>query len=127
MSTDDAFEARLMTEEVAEAEVELARLLLDIVTGARDAQLDQIADAVRSRRDMQRMQKAAVNKATLSQGVRVRIANIRPQYMDGATGVVDRVVGGRVRVVLDSRWRVQRFRGSATITVPTQCVERLGD
>ena len=101
-----------------------------ISAGSLDSQLTYIVETVRLRREAIAAGKAASNRASLKPGARVRVSDsIRPKYIAGATAVVDRVMGDKVRIKLESaevRFKAHRYVGSdGGVTCPLSCVEAM--
>lgn len=85
------------------ASCELARLLaIAIADGECDPELERVMGAIRARRGVLAAERQAQTAARVTEGARVRLARVRPLYLDGATGtVVGRKRNGRIQVKLD--------------------------
>ena len=92
-------------------------LRVALLNGSFDADLKHIKDCINARLEML----ALFLERELKPGDRVRIINIRPKYLDGASGtVMGKAEGGRIRVKLD-----KPTRGHATPGVFPSCIERI--
>jgi preprotein translocase subunit YajC len=102
-------------------------VIVNIMRGTFDGDLDIIRDAVENRR------KTAAQKFvySLKPGDRVSIHGIRPKALDGATGTVEEVKRTRVGVRIDEKFAIGagRFAYSITsgrpLTVPAACLRPL--
>jgi hypothetical protein len=95
-------------------------LVTRIISGEADDNLDSIYQAYRERSRIVRATKAAINRATITPGTRVRLVNINPKYLRGRQGVV--VAGGRgqrIAVELD----VPEPRFGNPLNVPPTALE----
>ncbi len=79
-------------------------VITSIIKGEADENLDGVAAAVRDRQKAM----ASITLHTIAPGTRVRLGNLRPKYMVGATGTVLYRKQTRIQVKLDEDW-VERF------------------
>lgn len=107
-------------------EVILAKTIAkNIAAGHYDKELDRIANAIRSREQIVRQQRAAAMAATLQVGDKVILpvtAKLGPKYLLGREGVVDEPPVGK-RIMVDFGEPIGRY--SAKIRVPLDCLETL--
>ena len=94
-----------------------------IIRGEYDEYLNSIKNAIKGRQEM-------VSRAkffTIKMGDRVRLVNLRPKYMVGATGTVLHHNNTRITVRLDQEWlaRNPRSRWSNEVKVTPNMVEIL--
>lgn len=95
-----------------------------IFRGDYDDHFDSIQQAIKARQGMLEYHKFWTIKA----GDRVRLVNLRPKYMVGATGVVLNKKQSRVTVKLDAEWmaRNPRSRFSSEVDVTPNMIENIG-
>lgn len=105
-----------------------------IVARADAVDLDNIINAVKARRKAL----GQINAAAVRPGVEVRLDGLSPKYLNGLTGTVKSVSGGRCVVTLDRnsttslRYAGQRFRIPTEhmeydlAGIPTQCAKVRG-
>jgi hypothetical protein len=84
----------------------------DINNGYWDEGLDAIIEAAVARRKFIRQLQGARNKVNFVPGTRVRVINIRPNYLHGITGVVSTKAASR--------------NGDLMVDIDTKCYHRLG-
>lgn len=92
-----------------------------ISAGVFDAGLDGLAEAVAYRKKM----KAADLAYTIAPGTKVRLSNLRPKYMVGATGEVLYRKQTRIQVKLDEAWLAmhpQARRFGAEVAVSAEMI-----
>ncbi len=95
-------------------------IVLDILQGKHDGDLDAIQAAVTERRKLVRKTVGAVTLREIGVGQKVRLLAIRPKYMIGKIGiVVDKTASKFVVDFIDETGRFGRGR----VTVPASCVE----
>lgn len=102
-------------------------LVDEVLGGAHDESLDALIDAAHTRKKAL----AKIRATQVQVGDRVRLVDIRPKYIDGATGTVtDRTSKGfRVQPDDHAMARITARRGqryldmAGTIGVPETCVE----
>jgi hypothetical protein len=99
--------------------------VLAFIGTADENEITAVFETARARSKGLRTIRAAEAKATLRPGDRVRLTNLRPQYVNGATGTVADTggVGGKVLVTLDDNvdGRV-RARFGPSIRVPASAL-----
>lgn len=106
-------------------------LIAGIVHGDFDNDLDNISEAVRSRRKEANRKQAQINALTISPGARVVLKGLSPQYLNGITGEVveppasaRRGRRGKARLyVKTDDPRARRY--SNPLSVPANCVEAI--
>ncbi len=69
-----------------------------ILSHATEQDLTRITETVKQRRAAL----AAIRTASLTTGTPVRIANIKPRYLDGLTGTIGQIDGTHAMVILDA-------------------------
>ncbi|MEX5711858.1 hypothetical protein AB1484_27085 [Parafrankia sp. FMc6] len=69
-----------------------------VLSHATDDDLTRLAAAIKQRRTAL----ASIRTATLTTGATVRIANIKPKYLDGLTGRIVQIDGKHATVALDA-------------------------
>lgn len=85
----------------------------EIDAGIWDDGLEALAEAIRARRDYVRDQRGAKNQLEFKHGTPVRVINIRPKYLTGITGTVNKS-------------RMPSRRGDIMVDVDPRCYHRLG-
>ena len=96
-----------------------------IVAGERDDELEALVDAIRTRRQYLQEIKRAERRSSVHVGDRVRLTDIRPQYLKGLTGqLIEMPPQGRAVVRLDQPFRAANYvRPDGTIHVLASSVE----
>jgi hypothetical protein len=94
-------------------------MVKSIMNGDVDGDFDKIFDAVKARRSI--VTRIRVMTSDIKKGDRVRLVNIRPQYIIGATGTVTTIRQTRAVVKLDTSF--PRFGSSPS--VPINCLEKV--
>lgn len=103
-------------------------LIAGIVHGDFDNDLDNISEAVRSRRKEANRKQAQINALTISPGARVVLKGLSPQYLNGITGEVvappahARGRRGKARLYVKTDDPRARRYGDP-LSVPANCVE----
>ncbi|ORT98459.1 hypothetical protein UK99_01585 [Frankia casuarinae] len=69
-----------------------------ILSHATDQDLTRITETVQQRRTAL----AAIRSASLTTGIPVRIANIKPRYLNGLTGTIRQIDGKHAAIILDA-------------------------
>jgi hypothetical protein len=95
-----------------------------------DDSLDAIIQAAVARRKFLRDSQGAQNMAEFKHGDAVRLINIRPKYLAGKTGTVDKTRmpsrSGDIMVRIDDRhYRNMSHRYSQTLSIPASSLERV--
>lgn len=87
-----------------------------ILSHASEQDLTHITEAVKQRR----VALVAIRTASLTTGTRVRIANIKPLYLDGLTGTICQIDGKHATITLDadSTDRLRFTRSNSQFVVP---------
>jgi hypothetical protein len=93
----------------------------EILQGEYDNDLERIETACRQRRKLLRGAAAAVTMASVNVGDTVRIKDIRPKYLIGATAEVTRKRRTKLEIKFDATHR--RYRAGTTVIIPSSCVE----
>ena len=111
-----------------------ADVIAFIVARADETDLANILNAVKARRKAL----GQINASAVKVGATVTLEGMSPKYLNGLTGVVKSVSGGRCSVLLDEgsttqlRWSGTRFHVREGVTeylmggVPTQCAKVRG-
>lgn len=88
-----------------------------VLSHATDDDLTRLAAAIKQRRPAL----ASIRTATLTTGVAVRIANVKPKYLDGLTGRIAQIDGKHATVALDAD-SIDRLRytSQSRYVVPTE-------
>lgn len=97
---------------------------MDIVDNLDDQDFNMLIDYIRFKVKARQKERAARAAADVNIGDRVRLINIKPQYMIGQTGVVESKNQTRFTVKLD-RGPIKKFRTGTVICSPA-CLERIG-
>lgn len=86
--------------------------------------LNSVVDAVKDRRKVLSALKGQEALATVKIGDLVALQGLSPQYINGSRGVVERISGTKIEVLLNDTWAEARTRQryGATITVPAATV-----
>lgn len=96
---------------------------------ATESEARALFDAANARLKVLRAATAAQNIASLTPDTRVRTGGLKPKYLNGLTGSVVGVEGGRVRIKLDedSRFTAGRYVNplDGTILAPASTVTAL--
>jgi hypothetical protein len=99
----------------------------DIETGIWDEGLDAIIEAAVARRNFLRDIKGANNKVNFRHGQRVRIVDIRPKYLTGIEGLVNKdkmpSKRGDLMVDIDPRHYHRLGRYGKTLSIPASSLE----
>jgi hypothetical protein len=93
----------------------------EILQGKHDTDLDLIETACRQRRKLLRGADAAVTMATIKVDDTVRIKDISPKYLRGATAKVTRKRQTKLEIQLDEHHG--RYRAGQYLVIPSSCVE----
>ena len=107
-----------------------ASIFDDIEAGYWDDGLEALAETVRARIEYLRKQRGARNQMEFRHGTTVRMINIRPKYLVGVRGTVnkDRMPNrtGDIMVDIDPRDYVRiSHRFSRTVGVPASSLEEV--
>lgn len=104
-----------------------ASIFDDIHNGYWDEGLDALMEVIAARRKYVRDQKGAQNMVQFGDGTPVRIVNIRPKYLTGITGKVDKSKmpnrRGDLVVQIDQHHWHRLGRYSHTLHVPASSLE----
>ena len=103
---------------------------LAILDGKFDDDLQALTNATEARRKVLRAKTAQMNALFLNPGDKVRLSNLRPQYINGEVVEVVKVNKTRVKVKAtdDNSLRVQqRIRMDGGTSVPLANVEKVED
>ena len=105
-----------------------ASIFDDINNGFWDGDgLDAIIEAAVARRTYLRDLRGAVNQRDYQHGDSVRIVNIRPKYMTGVTGKVNKnrmpIRNGDIMVDIDQNCLHRIGRRSSTLSIPASSLE----
>ena len=93
----------------------------EILQGKHDGDLDLLETACRQRRKLLRGATAAVTMATIKIGDTVRIKDISPKYLIGATAKVTGKRQTKLEIQFEKSHR--RYRAGIAIVIPSSCVE----
>jgi hypothetical protein len=106
-----------------------ASIFDDINNGYWDEGLDAIIEMAVARRTFLRDSKGAQNQVEFKHGDAVRIVNIRPKYMTGVRGRINKnrmpIRRGDIMVDIDSRDTHRIGRRSNTLSIPASSLERM--
>jgi hypothetical protein len=107
-----------------------ASIIDDIEAGYWDGDgLDIIIEAAVARRKFVQDLKGARNQRDYQHGDAVRIVNIRPKYMTGVRGTINKnrmpIRSGDIMVDIDPRDVHRIGRRSTTLSIPASSLERL--
>jgi hypothetical protein len=101
----------------------------EINAGYWDDGLEALLEAIVTRRKFVRDSQGAKNLAEFDHGTRVRLINIRPQRLVGATGTVNASVTpsqrGSLTVDIDAKCYHRLGRYSAQLSIPASSLERI--
>lgn len=82
-------------------------ILTAIANGEADDRFEEVYAAIKARKKVV----ASIRAASTKVGDKVRLANLRPKYLAGMTGTVQRIQGnGNFVVALDSEYINEAFR-----------------
>lgn len=96
-------------------------IVLAIIDGKFDANLEGFRTAVVGRQEILRKEKAMALIANLQRGDRVRFSTfVRPKYLQGKTGTVEKIENGKIFVQPDpgqylGRFSTRLIHGDATL------------
>jgi hypothetical protein len=107
-----------------------ASIFDDINNGYWDDGLDAIIEMAVARRNFLRDAKGAQNQVDFHHGDAVRIVDIRPKYLTGITGKINKqrmpIKAGQIMVDIDQRcFHRLGHRFSHTLSVPASSLERV--
>lgn len=107
-----------------------ASIFDDINAGYWDEGLDAIIEFAAARRRYLRQQKGAKNQVEFKHGDEVRVINIKPKYLTGITGKINkqRMPARRDCIVVDidpQHWHRLGHRYSQHLSVPASSMERV--
>jgi hypothetical protein len=106
-----------------------ASIFDDINNGYWDEGLDAIIEMAVARRTFLRDSKGAQNQVEFKHGDAVRIVNIRPKYMTGVRGSINKsrmpIRRGDIMVDIDPRDLHRIGRRSTTLSIPASSLERV--
>ena len=106
-----------------------ASIFDDINNGYWDEGLDAIIEMAVARREFLRDSRGAQNQIAFKHEDAVRIVNIRPQYMTGVTGKVNKnrvpIRRGDIMVDIDPSCWHRIGRRSHTLSIPASSLERV--
>ena len=106
-----------------------ASIFDDINNGYWDEGLNAIIEMAVARRNFLRDSKGAQNQVDFKHGDAVRIVNIRPKYMTGIRGRINKnrmpLRNGDIMVDIDSRDSHRIGRRSNTLSIPASSLERV--
>ncbi|MHC4297987.1 MAG: hypothetical protein ACYS7Y_11840 [Planctomycetota bacterium] len=92
-----------------------------ILEGKYDSDLERIEAVCRERRLFLRAVKSATTMASVQVGNRVKIKNISPKYLSGATAIVTGKRRTKLEIELEKTHR--RFHAGTPLIIPSSCVE----
>lgn len=109
------------TIDINDLTVQLAvqRFVLAITEGKIDSYLTILSEAISSRHSVIKMIRTANVAIELKVGDHIKLVRVRPQYLIGATGLVNAISGQKVSITLDERHR----KLSRSLNVPISCIE----
>lgn len=93
----------------------------EIINGNHDADLDQIVEAIRQRRKLNRSKDTALTMATVNVGDVVVLKGLTPKYLNGNQG---KVVGKR-RTKIEVQMDQAIGRYGRMVTVPATCIDKV--
>jgi hypothetical protein len=107
-----------------------ASIFDDINNGYWDDGLDAIIEMAVARRTFLRQAKGAQNQIEFKEGDAVRVMNIRPKYLTGITGKINKrrmpTRRGDIMVDIDPNcWRQLNGRFGHTLAIPASSLERV--
>lgn len=106
-----------------------ASIFDDIENGYWDEGIDAIIEFAVARRRFLQEKKAADNMIEFKHGDAVRIVNIRPKYMTGVRGTINKqrmpLRRGDIMVDIDRRDIHRIGRRSSTLSIPASSLERV--
>ena len=94
-----------------------------IHAGRLDDDLEVIAAAIRSRRDITAMMEVS----RIESGDEVTLSGLRPQYINGVTVKVVRKNQTRIVVEFPHDFRLRKYSGRSGVTVPMSCVKKVSE
>jgi hypothetical protein len=105
------------------SKTEWVDIIIAIDNGSVDDRLTMIHEALKSRVDAIREEKAETARAEISVGCKVTLHGLKPKYVNGKTATVVKINQTRVVVLPLPDQHDRRFRGE--VTVPLSCVTRI--
>ena len=104
-------------------------LIEDINDGHYDEALDAVIELAVARRNFLRDAKGARNKVEFQHGDAVRVVDIRPKYLTGITGTINKhrmpAKAGQIMVDIEPRCWHRLGRYGHTLSVPASSLERV--
>jgi hypothetical protein len=108
---------------IAEANMACANTCLAVMEGLLDNRLSDIVEAVNTRREVIRLNKAIDNRTNIKVGDRVWFAaSVAPAYLQGMTATVRGSKPGEFKLLLDKP--IGKFKNGIVLAKPHQ-VDRL--
>ena len=97
-----------------------------IIDGTLDEGLDEILQAINERRKALQHKRELRNKLTLKEGDRVKLVNVSPKKMNGATGTMAKSpFSGKLGIKLD--YASGRFTANNVHCWPMSCYIKMAD
>lgn len=93
---------------------------LQVIRQANERELATLSATLEVRRKYIRQMKAINNLSSMYVGDSVRLTDIRPKYLAGASGEITEMTGEYITVKL-----TPPIRSRYSVVVPAQCVEKI--
>lgn len=91
--------------------------------GVMDERIDELYEALKTRRKINRMEKAEAVTSRISTGDQVRLVDVKPKYLEGTIATVRGVKNTRLVVEFDEDPSLRRWSGAKNVRVPASSVE----
>lgn len=105
------------------SDITVTEVVVNILNGNLDEGRERIYDALKRRGQISRQIEAATAIGTLNTGDKVELHGLRPQYLNGLTGVVLNKRQTRITVKLDNPELAGKFAYGGTVTAPAACLK----
>jgi hypothetical protein len=100
-------------------------VLAAIANGVMDEHEDRLIQAIKARRRVRSTIETGKALASVKVGSRVSLHGLRPQYLNGLTGVVEEVRGTRFNVKLDHPMFAGKYAAGGKVLVPAATLKVL--
>jgi hypothetical protein len=100
----------------------LTEIITAIASGDADENLTAVYEAYKERSRLLRSQRGTINRLTITPGTRVRLTNIKPNYLIGREGVVVTARTSSTRIAVEFDPSIPGWGNP--VMVPATAVER---